>query len=141
MCKFQKVREAKGHNPIRRQKQTPEITRNQDFKVNCVPFRPLYDLSVLKGIVMDHLVKKLFRPPIFPDPRPHLPLFPPPLPPLPAPSTPDSAPLPPIPPLYPRFRTLYPRTPAPPPVHPLINLTALLLTSLTCLLLSFLFLF
>ena len=38
------------------------------------------------------LVKKQFRPPVFPDPRPHLPLFPPPLPPIPAPSTPDSAP-------------------------------------------------
>ena len=42
--------------------------------------------------------KKQFRPPIFPDPRPHWPLFPPPLLPLPAPSTPDSAPSIPVPP-------------------------------------------
>ena len=37
-------------------------------------------------------VKNEFGPPIFPDPRPQLPLFPPSLLPLPAPSTPDSAP-------------------------------------------------
>ena len=61
---------------------------------------------------MSFLVKKLFRPPIFPDTRPHLSLFPPPLPPLPAPSTPDSAPS------TPDSAPSIP-VPPPPPVHPL----------------------
>ena len=62
---------------------------------------------------MNFLLKKQFRPPIFPDPTP------PSIAPLPAPSTPAPRPLyPRFRTLYPRFRTLYPRTPAP-PVHPL----------------------
>ena len=55
--------------------------------------------------------KKQFRPPIFPDPRPQLPLFPPLYSRFPPPLPPILHPLPPIP---------HPLSPNPrPPVHPL----------------------
>ena len=97
MCKFQR-REAKGHTCsslllLRRTKLLETKTRKW-----TASFWALIWHKGLKGyryesFFMNFLVKKKqFRPPIFPDPRPQLPLFPPPLLPLPAPSTPDSAP-------------------------------------------------
>ena len=55
-CKRSKGTQSNTETETIKIAKTLEITRNQDFKVNCVPFRPLYDLSVLKGIVMDHFL-------------------------------------------------------------------------------------
>ena len=141
MCKFQPAfqrgREAKGHNLIRRLinmdrnnrsslllLRRPKLLETKTRKWTA-SFKALIWLKCLEGYRYESFFyefsskKKQFRPPIFPDPRPQLPLFPPPLLPLPAPSTPDSAPS--TPDSAPS--RLYPRTPDPPPpplppVHP-----------------------
>ena len=127
MCKFQPAfqrgREAKGHNPIRRLINMDRNNRSSlllfrrpkllkpRLESELRPSRPLYDLKVLKGIVMNHFYEfsskksnfalQFFKTPAnnCPSSRPLYSRFPPPLPRFRT--------------LYPRIRTLYPRTPAP----------------------------